>query len=81
MKAMMEQSSHISLEMAWSFDWQDTVGQIKNETPLTFLELLQHGIQPGVIEHKMQLMAVKLSDGFQRRRIIWVDKRQVLHEQ
>lgn len=48
---------------------------------LTFFKLLQHCIQLGVIEHKMQRVAVKLCDGLERGAIIRIHKGQVLDEE
>lgn len=45
----------------------------------TFLKLLQHGIQFGVIKDKVQWMIVELGDGGHGSAVIWINKSQVLH--
>lgn len=61
--------------------WLSIQRQQKNRAFLTFFKLLQHRIQLGVIKHKMQRVAVKLCDGFERRAIIRVNEGQVLDKQ
>lgn len=48
---------------------------------LTFLELLQHGVQFGVVEDKVQRVVVELGDGRHRGAVIRIHQSQVLHVQ
>ncbi len=54
---------------------------LHTHTPLTFLKLLQHGVQLGVVEHKVHWMVVELGDGLQRRAIIRIHEGEVFDEE
>ena len=45
----------------------------------TFLELLQHGVQLGVVEDKVQRVVVELGDGRHGGAVVRVHQSQVLH--
>lgn len=45
----------------------------------TFLELLQHGVQLGVVEDEMQRVVVELGDGCHGCAVIWIHQSQIFH--
>ncbi|EOA96811.1 hypothetical protein Anapl_17176, partial [Anas platyrhynchos] len=47
----------------------------------TFLELLQHGVELGVVEDKVQRVVVEPGDGLEGRAVVRVHKSQVLNEE
>ena len=46
--------------------------------PPTFLELLQHEVELGILEDGMKMMLIKLAESFQRNAVVGIHKCQIL---